>query len=48
VKQKISGQFKTLDSANLFAILRSVIDTTTKNGNNVLNALHQIATFGTE
>jgi transposase len=48
VKQKISGQFKRLESANLFAILRSVIDTTIKNGNNVLNALHLIATFGTE
>ncbi len=48
VKQKISGQFKTLESANVFAILRSVIDTTIKNGNNVLNALHLIATFGTE
>ena len=48
VKQKISGQFKTLQSANLFAILRSIIDTTIKNGNSVLNALHLIATFGTE
>jgi transposase len=48
VKQKISGQFKTLETANLFAILRSVIDTAIKNGNNVLNALHLIATFGTE
>ena len=48
VKQKISGQFKTLQSANIFAILRSVIDTTIKNGNNVLKALHLIATFGTE
>jgi transposase len=48
VKQKISGQFKTLESANVFAILRSVIDTTIKNGKNVLNALHLIATFGTE
>ena len=48
VKQKISGQFKTLESANIFAILRSVIDTTIKNGNNVLNTLHLIATFGTQ
>ena len=48
VKQKISGQFKTLQSANIFAILRSVIDTAIKNGKNVLNALHLIATFGTE
>ena len=48
VKQKISGQFKTLESANLFAVLRSVIDTSIKNGKNVLNALCLIATFGTE
>ena len=48
VKQKISGQFKTLQTANLFAVLRSVIDTSIKNGNNVLSALHLIATFGTE
>ena len=48
VKQKISGQFKTIHNANIFAILRSVIDTTIKNGNNVLNALQLIATFGTE
>ena len=48
VKQKISGQFKTLQSANVFAILRSVIDTSIKNGNNVVNALHLISTFGTE
>ncbi len=48
VKQKISGQFKSLENANIFAILRSVIDTTIKSGNNVLNALHLIATFGTE
>ena len=48
VKQKISGQFKSLENANVFAILRSVIDTTIKSGNNVLNALHLIATFGTE
>jgi transposase len=47
VKQKISGMFKTIESANLFAVIRSVIDTTIKNGNNVLNALHLIATFGT-
>jgi len=48
VKQKISGQFKTLENANVFAILRSVIDTNIKSGNNVLNALQLIATFSTE
>jgi len=48
VKQKISGQFKSTDSANMFATLRSVIDTTIKSGQNVLNTLFLIATFGTE
>ena len=48
VKQKISGQFKSIDNANVFAILRSVIDTTIKSGQNVLNALFLIATFETE
>lgn len=48
VKQKISGQFKNLHTANIFAVLRSVIDTTIKNNKNVLSALRLIATFGTE
>lgn len=48
VKQKISGQFKSIDNANVFAILRSVIDTTIKSGQNVLNALFLNATFETE
>jgi transposase len=48
VKQKISGQFKSTGSANVFAILRSVIDTTIKSGQNVLNTLFLIATLGTE
>ncbi|HUZ61225.1 MAG TPA: transposase [Hanamia sp.] len=48
VKQKISGQFKSIDNANVFAILRSVIDTTIKSSQNVLNSLFLIATFGTE
>lgn len=43
VKQKISGQFKTMEAANAFAILRSVIDTTIKSGNNVFNQLKLIA-----
>ncbi len=48
VKQKISGHFKSTEGANGFAVLRSVIDTTIKAGQNVLNALFLIATFGTE
>jgi transposase len=48
VKQKISGQFKSLESANVFATLRSIIDTTNKAGQNILHALKLIATLRTE
>lgn len=48
VKQKISGQFKSDRGAGGFAILRSVIDTTIKSGQNILNALSLIAKLGTE
>lgn len=37
VKQKISGQFKSL--AQSFCILRSIVDTAIKNGRNPLNAI---------
>lgn len=43
VKQKISGQFKTEKGARDFAVLRSIIDTTVKNGQNVLETLTLIA-----
>ena len=43
VKQKISGQFKVFNAAENFAILRSIIDTTIKNEQNVLHALNVIA-----
>jgi transposase len=45
VKQKISGQFKILSAAENFAILRSIIDTTIKNNQNVLQALNVIADY---
>ncbi len=45
VKQKISGQFKIKQAAQNFAKIRSVIDTTIKNGLNVLEALTLIAKF---
>ena len=48
VKQKVSGQFKSTEGAVGFAILRSIIDTTIKSGQNVLNALALIAKLGTE
>lgn len=43
VKQKISGQFKVGRSAQNFAQIRSVIDTTIKNGLNVLEGMTLIA-----
>ncbi len=43
VKQKISGQFKVEQAAQNFAKIRSVIDTTLKNGLNLLEALVHIA-----
>jgi len=48
VKQKISGQFKSLDNANVFATIRSIIDTAIKSRQNVLSALFLIATFEAE
>lgn len=43
VKQKISGQFKNQKAAQNFAQIRSVIDTTIKNGMNILEAMKIIA-----
>lgn len=43
VKQKVSGQFKAQQSAMNFAKIRSLIDTTIKNGKDVLDALKIIA-----
>lgn len=43
VKQKVSGQFKVDNAAMDFAKIRSVIDTTIKNSQNVLQALRLIA-----
>ncbi len=48
VKQKISGQFKKEETAQNFAKIRSVIDTTIKNGMNVLDSLAIIAKFETQ
>ena len=45
VKQKISGQFKKQQATQNFAKIRSVIDTTIKNGMNVLESLQLIAKF---
>lgn len=43
VKQKVSGQFKTIRGAQIYAIIRSVTDTCIKNGQNILSAFHTIA-----
>lgn len=43
VKQKVSGQFKTQDGAQSYAVIRSVTDTCVKNGQNVLEAFKTIA-----
>lgn len=43
VKQKISGQFKSIRGAECFAIIRSITDTCIKNGQSVLYALSLIA-----
>ena len=43
VKMKISNQFKSFDFANHYAVIRSVIDTTIKNSNNVFESLSCLA-----
>ena len=45
VKTKVSGQFRTERGAHRFAVIRSVIDTTLKNAENVLTALYLICNF---
>jgi len=48
VKQKISGGFRSIEGADGFAVLRSVIDTTIKSGQEVFYALSLIALANTE
>jgi transposase len=48
VKAKVSGQFRSERGATRFAILRSVIDTTTKNTQNVFEALTLLFTVQPE
>ena len=43
VKAKVSGQFRSVEGAERFARIRSVIDTTIKNGQDVFNALECLA-----
>lgn len=43
VKQKVSGQFKTDNGAQIYAVIRSVTDTCIKNGQNIFDAFKTIA-----
>jgi transposase len=45
VKQKVSGGFRSVNGANGFAVIRSVIDTAIKSGQHIFNALALIANF---
>lgn len=48
VKTKVSGQFKSIENANIFAVLRSVIDTLIKNNQPVLPSLNIITNLRVE
>jgi transposase len=48
VKQKVSGQFKTENGAQIYAVIRSVTDTCIKNGQNILDAYKTIAILQAE
>ena len=45
VKGKVSGQFRSIRGAERFAILRSIIDTSAKNAQDIFNSLYLIADF---
>ena len=47
VKQKVSGGFRSIEGADGFAVLRSIIDTAIKSGQDVFHTLSFIANFGT-
>lgn len=48
VKTKVSGQFKSIENANIFAVLRSVIDTLIKNKQPVFEKLDFLTNFKAE
>ena len=48
VKQKVSRSFLSLDGADGFAVIRSVIDTTIKSGSDLFLSLNLIAKFTAE
>lgn len=43
VKQEVSGLFRSKEGAKYFAMIRSVIDITLKNSQNVFNAMTLLA-----
>ena len=43
VKQTVSGQFKTENGAQIYVVIRSVIDTCIKNGQNIFAVFKTIA-----
>ena len=45
VKMKVSGQFKSMEGANIFATLRSIIDTAKKNSQNVFDVLSLVIKY---
>ena len=48
VKQKISNQFKTIDGAKIFVVMRHIIDTAIKNNLNIFDTLFYIANLRVE
>jgi len=46
VKQKVPGLFRSEEGEKAFAVIRSVIDTTIKNTQNVMQALALIPNYG--
>jgi len=48
VKQKVSGQFKSVAGAQPFAVIRSIIDTAIKQDLNVFYVLKNITNLGAE
>lgn len=48
VKQKVSGQFKSLLGGNIFVTIRSIIDTALKKNEDVFHVLRNIAIFEAE
>ena len=48
VKQKVSGQFKSLNGGQTFAVIRSVIDTWIKRGFDILDSFEKLPNLAAE